>query len=323
MSEPTYRDALRASWKLAKQHHNLWPLGLFALFLGQFGFLEIITKVWAVRSGRFFQAWQTGEQVFSLRSWHELQAIFSQSTAHWVWAVWLFISLLGLSLGLIFVATVCQGALVWVGAKYSRLRVRFPSEATAWHVGVTHFWRVLGFNAIRKYIVWVSAFALAELALHQGAGSTLLFWVSLIGALILGMIVSIVTMYAVGYTVVEEYGFAQSLNAATRLFLKHPLVSLEVGIITLLINIGVLVGTLLSLLYLFFLPNLLLKYLSYWVAVPHLGQIVGLVSLALFLAVSLAIGAMFAVFSISVWSYLFSRMHQGKVVSKVLRLIRN
>ena len=50
MSEPTYRDALRASWKLAWHHKNLWPFGMFALMLGQFGFLEILTKIWAVRT---------------------------------------------------------------------------------------------------------------------------------------------------------------------------------------------------------------------------------------------------------------------------------
>ncbi len=320
MSEPTYGSALRTSWKLAWHHKNLWPFGLFALMLGQFGFLEILTKIWAVRSNTTSDVVRASQGVFSSNTWFQLQQLFADSSARWVWAVWLLIILLGLGIALLVVATVSQGALVYVGAKYAKHTVRFPSESAAWHAGVRHFWRVLGLNALRKLFVWVSAFALAELALFLAAGQSVWLWLSFAGALILGIIFSIITMYAIGYVVVEEYSFAMSFNQGLRLFLRHPLVSLETGVITLLINIVLMFFGLFALLYVFFLPNIIIKYLAMWLPVSQLGQAVGALSYALFLAVSLAAGAIFAVFSTSVWAYLFSKMHHGRMTSSILRM---
>lgn len=322
MHEPTYRDALSASWRLAWHHKNLWPFGLFALMLGQFGFLEIITKVWTVKTQALSNVVAVGQGIFSHNTWVQFREFLAGSTANWIWAVWLTIILLGLTLSLLVVATVCQGALVYVGAKYAKLQIRFPSEKTAWHMGVRHFWRVLTLNIVRKFVVWVSAFALAELAFFLAIEQSAWLWVVFVGALILGVVVSIITMYATGYAVVEEYSFPASFNAGVRLFLRHPLVSLEVGIIILLLNLSLMVFGLLAMLYVFLLPNLLAKYVLLWVPIPLLGQTVGVVSYALFLALSLAAGAVFSVFSTSVWAFLFSRMHHGKVTSSVLRLIR-
>ena len=321
MHEPLYRDALRASWRLAWHHKNIWPFGLFALLLGQFGFLEIITKVWAVKNQVLQNTWVVGQQMFSYDSWLQIKTMMAGSVGNWIWLVWLTIILPGLFLSLVFVSTVCQGALVYIGAKYAKVKIRFPSEQTAWHMGVRHFWRVFTLNMARKFIVWTSAFALAELAIFLAIEQTWWLWVGFVGALLLGMIVSIITMYATGYAVVEEYTFPASFNAGARLFLKHPLVSLEVGIITLLLNGSLMIFGLLALLYVFFLPNLLAQYVVLLIPIPLFGQVVAMLSYALFLAISLAAGALFAVFSTSVWAYLFSRMHHGKVTSTVLRLL--
>ena len=322
MREPTYRDALSASWRLAWHHKNLWPFGLFALMLGQFGFLEIATKVWAVKTRVLSDVWVVGQGIFSHATWIQLKELLTGSAANWIWAVWLLIILVGLALSLLVVSTVCQGALVYVGAKYAKLRIRFPSEKTAWHMGVRHFWRVLTLNIVRKFVVWVSAFAVAELAIFLAIEQSAWLWVGFVGALILGMVVSIITMYATGYAVVEEYTFPASFNAGVRLFLRHPLVSLEVGLITFLLNLGLMVFGMLAILYVFLLPNLLANYVLLWIPIPFLGQTIGVISYALFLALSLAAGAVFSVFSTSVWAFLFSRMHHGKVTSSVLRLIR-
>ncbi len=321
MHEPSYRDALRASWRLAWHHKNIWPFGLFALLLGQFGFLEIITKVWAVKNQVVQNTWLLGQQLFTYDSWVQIKTMMAGSVGNWIWLVWLTIILTGLFLSLVFVATVCQGALVYIGAKYAKVKIRFPSEQSAWHMGVRHFWRVFALNVARKFIVWTSAFAVAELAIFLAIEQTLWLWVGFVGGLLLGMIVSIITMYATGYAVVEEYTFPASFNAGARLFFKHPLVSLEVGIITLLLNGSLMIFGLLALLYVFFLPNLLAQYVVLLIPIPLFGQVVALLSYALFLAISLAAGALFTVFSTSVWAYLFSRMHHGKVTSTVLRLI--
>ena len=147
-------------------------------------------------------------------------------------------------------------------------------------------------------------------------------WIGLVFSLILSVLTSIVTMYATAYVVVEETGLGRGLHAGLRLFLRHPVVSLEVGFITLLINVGFMTFGLLTLLYVFLLPNLIIKYFSIWVSVPVIGKVVGVISYGLFLSVTLAAGAVFAVFSITTWAYLYSKMHHEGLESRFMRLFR-
>lgn len=325
MADPTYRDALKHSWRLTKTHHDLWPFGLFAVLLGQFGLFELITKLWTASSAPSLVEWWTvlGD-LFSKDSWQVLRGAFADGTAQWIWAGWLAVMLLGIGITFVFVATVCQGALVYASAKYAAFRLRLPNQNAAWHVGVKHFWKLLSLNILRKIVVGaaagvaVTAFAKVSVNTAHAFG----FWIAFIGALFVGMIASIMLMYAIGYVMVEEYNFAQSIKAAWILLWKHPLVSLETGIITLGLNALLLVFTLFAVLYLFLLPSILGTYLLTWLPVPALGYFIGLVSYAFFLVVIMFAGAVFTVWTISIWTYLFAKMHQGAMHSTLSRLFK-
>ncbi len=325
MADPTYRDALKHSWRLTKSHHNLWPFGLFAVMLGQFGLFELISKLWSTSTSPSLVDWYHAlGDIFSKDSWRLLQGAFSDGTAQWIWAGWLAIMLIGIGITFVFVATVCQGALVYASAKYAAFRLRLPNESAAWHAGVKHFWKVFSLNILRKIIVGstaaiaVTAFAKVSVDATHAIG----FWAAFILALFVGMIASIMLMYAIGYVMIEEYSFGQSIKAAWILLWKHPLVSLETGLITLALNALLLVFTLFAVLYLFLLPSILGTYLLTWLPTPLLGSIISVASYAFFLAVIMFAGAIFTVWTISIWTYLFAKMHQGAMHSSISRLFK-
>lgn len=327
MREPTYRDALRASWSLAWHHKNLWPFGLFAMLLGQFGLFELVAKVWGVLYVRGNPTmWEWYQAFASKESLAQLKVLFGIGADHWIWAVWLLIMLVGLAISLGFVATVTQGALVYAGAKFSKFRLKYPDEIKAWHVGVEHFWRVLTLNILRKFIVGLAGLEVvmtaARLALHPTLAMGLVVALGFAAAVSIGIIASFLLMYAIGYVVVEEYSVKESLRAAWKLFLKHPAVSLEVGLIVLFLNIGLLLFSMFAVLYVFALPIIAGSYIVVFFSLPLLGKIVGSVSYALFLAIMMTAGAVFTVYTTTLWSFLFSKMHSGNFVSKLVRLAR-
>lgn len=325
MADPTYREALKHSWRLTKSHHNLWPFGLFAVMLGQFGLFELITKLWVSSTSLSIVDWyNTLGIIFSKDSWQVLRSTFSDGSAQWIWAFWLALMLIGIGITFVFVATVCQGALVYASAKYTAFRLRLPNEGAAWHAGVKHFWKLLSLNILRKIVVSVAAtIAVTAFAkVSVTAAGTFGFWAAFVLALFVGMIASILLMYAVGYVMMEEYSFSQSIKAAWILLWKHPLVSIETGLITLGLNALLLVFTLFAVLYLFLLPSILGTYLLTWLPIPMLGYIISLLSYAFFLVVIMFAGAVFTVWTISIWTYLFAKMHQGTMHSTLVRMFK-
>lgn len=327
MNEPTYRQALHASWKLAWNHKDLWPFGLFAMLWGQFGLMELLTKIGsAAYLGTHTTFWELCRSLFTRETWLELGRLFSIGAENWIWVVWMALLLLGIAFGLVYVASVTQGALVYAGAKFSKLRLKYPNEAKAWHVGAEHAWKIIALNVLRKVVLWLAVgwagFASWQLATTPTGFDHFVFWLAFIVALLVGLVTSIILMYAVGYVVVEEYRVSESIRAAWHLFLHHPIVSIEVALVTFFLNIGLLLFAMFAVLYVFFLPNILVKYLVFMFQAPLLGKIVGVASYGLFLAVMMAASAIFTVFVITVWSYLFSKMHHGNFVSRLVRTLR-
>jgi len=146
-----------------------------------------------------------------------------------------------------------------------------------------------------------------------------LFIVLFLLAAVVGLVVSFLMMYAAAYVVVEEYSPLIAIEAAWRLFLDHWLVSLEAGLILLLMN-AVLAVFVLSTLCLIFLPTMflwliatsLMSSILYYVAI-----VIGCVFFILFIAF---FGSVFNSFTTVVWTDLFMKMHRHGLVSHLARL---
>ncbi len=316
MKKPLYREALTHSWHLAWKHKWLWPLGLFATFLGQMGVLELLTTIGFVRDSA------TPSQIF-FDILVDLQGfsfgfLSGLPLTGWVGVLWIFVFFLGIFIFFAFVATVSQGALIHASSK-SVGKKKLPKANKSWHVGIDHFWRLFFINIFKKFILLALSIGVGSLALSAAGGNSMMeimqFLAVFASAVIVGLFVSFYVIYAACYVVVEEKPFWEAMESAWHLFISHWFVSVEVGLIILLLNLLLGIFAALSL-FVFFIPSLLL-----WVVAAILGSsalfaTATMVAFLLFTLFIIFIGSLFTVFSVSTWTYLFMKMHKDGVKSR-------
>ncbi len=322
MKTPLYREALAHSWKMAREHKILWVFGLFSVFLGQMGILDLLSKVGMSAAGRPIHLVMYERLVF----FKELALGTAQLNLPidgWIWFASLLVVMLGFGLLLVFVSVVSQGALIKATATLVKHK-KLPNAGEEWHVGVKHFWRMFFINLFKKIAYCLLALPVGYLAfkllLNNGVGLSLLFLLIFVLASLVGLVVSFLTIYAAGYVVVEEYKFWEAWRAAWKLFINHWLVSVEVGIIILLMNIVLVVVVLFGMMV-FFLPTLaswaivnMTGSISLWLA----GLMVGVGLNALFI---ILVASIFSVFVISTWTYLFMSMHHVGIKSRIMHYL--
>ncbi len=319
MKTPLYREALSHSWQLAKEHKILWVFGLFSVFLGQMGILELLSKVGMSAAGRPIHLVWSNWFAFG----KELVAGTAQMKLPldgWLWFISLMVVLVGFGLVFIFVSVVSQGALIKAAA-VSVKHKKLPNAGEEWHVGVEHFWRMFFINVIKKVTYCLMALPVGyvayKLMFTSGVGLSLLFLLVFVLAAFVGMVVSFLAVYAAGYVIVEEYGFWKAWGSAWKLFTSHWLVSFEVGLVILLMNIVLAVVVLFGMM-IFFLPTLIS-----WAIVNITGSaflwLAGLmIGVGLNLLFIMLVASVFSVFVISTWTYLFMKMHKTGIKSRVM-----
>jgi hypothetical protein len=324
MKEPLYFQALKHSWALAFKHKLLWVFGIFALFLGQMGFMEFLFK--ALKAGSI-NTWSSKCMTFV--SYFKDSGGFASFKMPWTsvpWAICLLIILFGLVAVFLFLAISSQGAIIKAAALYAKNDKKMPSVTTSWQAGVSHFWRLLGINLLKKLLimcltVFVGWGAWSAVTGSYSGWAVVIFFLIFLLAIIVGFALSFLTIYAAGYVVVEEYSFLKSLKASWRLFVDHWLVSVEVGLIIILTNVILFVILLVGFLVLFF-PTLILWAVSFATAKVGLYLAGILIGLLLFTIYAVLVVAIHTVFTTSVWTYLFMKMHKHGLKSKIVHIFK-
>ncbi len=319
MKTPLYKQAFSHSWKLAWKQHVLWPLGLFAAALGQMGIVDFLTQSWFTARGyRPGEGWML---IFTLIKEGILNG--SVPSRFLGWALLILLVCLTLGILFLFVSVVSQGALVDITA-HTIKRKKTLDVGKSWHVGVGHFWKVLFVNVLKKTILLFIGLTVAAASLPlllSTGGSPGLFLLVFLLASVVGIIVSFLAIYTIGYIVVEEYSIIEAVVAAWRLFVEHWLVSIEVGLFLFLLNIAVaflvIVGLFVSLVPAFFAYLFALLFSSGTIFAFGVA-----ISATLFLLVLFLMASVFSVFVISTWTYLFMQMHKTGLKSHVLHWLR-
>lgn len=318
MREPTYRDALSHGWYLMVQHKVLWIFGLFAALLGQMGVLDIITKV--VVTAKYYTYYPffanapllMNAFVEALRQW---RLPFDRG----VWLIWLLVVFAAFGLAFLFVAVVCHGALIHSVSQYVRGKFKLAHHES-WHAGVKHFGRLLALQVLKKLIITILVlfvgFATYHFILTPSIFYTTLFAFSILFSLFIGSIVSLLVTYAACYIVVEEFKLSPALQSAWQLLKSHSLVSVEVAIIILLMNVIAAVVAAMAII-LFKVELALIAVISYAFNSLSLWSIGNTLSALLLTGVLMVIGSFITVFSTSVWTYLFMKMHRHGLVSRL------
>ena len=317
MTTPLYRQAFVHAWQLARRQKFLWIFGLFAAFLGQLGIVEILTKMGFATSDVSSYLANVGFSRAPAVA-REVGVVVSGETR--LLFLWLLAVLLTLGIGLAFAAVVSQGALIHAAAQSVRGK-RAVDVGRAWHASVGHFWRLLAINVIKKGLiiflaVMVSASAFSVLG-APGIGNNLFFLLTFVVASAVGLILSFLVIYAAGYVVVEEYTLIQAIGAAWKLFTGHWLVSIEVGLLIILSNIIMALATLLGF-AVFFFPAVLVWFTAIVTGSQALLAAGFVLAVIFFTAYLLWLGSVFTVFTTSVWTYLFMKMHKHGIPSRIV-----
>lgn len=320
MPSPLYRQALSHSWRLAWQHKSLWVFGMFAAFLGQMGFFELISRTSLTATTRL-SVFGVMDSVWAiLKVFISVDAKWQMPLDAWMWLGWLTVAIGGIFLLLLFTAVASQGALIEATA-FSVRKKSLPNIGRCWHMGVNHFWRLLLINVCRWIIfcalVLFVSWATINVLLGGSVWDQILFVLLFVLTAVVGMVMSFLVIYTASYVVVEEFKLGKAIKHAWQLFLDHWLVSIEVGMIVLFLN--VVVGLIVVLGFMItFLPTLISWFVALLTANAALwtaGIIVGALFFVLFI---IFVGSVFTVFTTAVWTYLFMAMHHVGVKSRVL-----
>lgn len=318
MSEPTYRDALWTAWQITKEHKFLFIFGLFATFVGQLGILDLIMKLGLV-----------GSDAGPLPLWALLPSLglgasytivgFTLQT--WMLLAWLAVLVIGIIVVFTFVAVTCHGALIHAIGQFINHPRKEVAVDDAWHAGVQHFWRLFAIVLTKAAVMFLLALATGAAIVNAVAYATtwdaVLFLILFVLAVIVGMVISFVAVYAAGYVVIEEYGFVQSIRSGWELFREHWLVSVEVGLTVLLLNVLASIIALASLSLLFVPTMLLWLVASGVVSSLILFQLGSFIAVGLFVLLIATLGSSLTVFTTALWMDLFQHMHRRGMVSTI------
>lgn len=318
-TEPTYKQAWHHAWRILVEHKILWPLGLFATFLGQLGLLEFVTK--------FFTALKQGN---TYESWGNLPSIFASSASFftgvrlpfdsWILTLWVWVVLFGILLLFLFLALVSQGALVYVTGQKLKAKTTVHI-GRAWQAGISHFWKLFSVHLVRKVVIIALTILISRAtisAINQtSAVSSLALLVILAVSIILGFILSCLSIYTIGYIVIEEYPFFKALKSAWILFKEHILVSFEVGFVVLVANVIVTILACIGA-AIFLSPLLLSLLFSSIIINVYIWFAMSVSGIFCFVVYLVALGSFFTVLTTSVWAYLFSKMHTHGIESRIV-----
>jgi hypothetical protein len=317
MKTPLYRQALSHGWRVAWKHAWLWPFGMFAAFLGQMGLLDYLSHITLASSDyAVYPAWLSFPRLFSATTGGGAVSIgFEQ----WVWLFWLALLLFGIVALFVFTMVVSQGMIVHMSARASK-RKSLPAIGPSWQVGITHFWRVLFLNMLKQaFLIGLAlsvGYATLNMIQEPSMFDTFIFFSVFLLAGLVGIVASFLLVYAIGYVIVEEYRFVEAVRSAWRLFTSHWLVSMEVGLIILALNVFAVLVVFLGLFVLFF-PTILLWFVSAVTGVTVLYTIGVFMGLSLFILFVAFVSSVFTIFSTSVWTFLFMKMHKHGIGSRV------
>lgn len=313
MSVPSYRHALGESWHLTWRHPLIWPLGLMAALAGQFGLGDFLGQItlwlqtrrtsWLLNLDAFISAWTPRDLSDGLS------------------LTWLLCIVFSLLIVLTFLAISAKGALIaWSahsGEKHFTL---------IWKQGIQHFWRLLAIALIEKFCLLVTFLILillgGELLKLNNNWASWGLTILITAVIILSLSISAIAMYASGYVIISKNKLWTACRQSGKIFLQHPLVTLELSVLLWLIN-WVLIAVLITGSYLVFAPAAAGLFAFGSTEIAALMYVGLAFSTFLFLLLTILGASFFQAFTTIAWTRLFVAMNRFGFKSRVWQWIKN
>lgn len=316
MSEPTYRQTLRHAWQLVWHNKSLWGLGLLsALFAGSFGINNFLGQLLVSMSNNGTVV------VFSLPNFNFLPLELDRS---YFALIVISVVMLAVCATTIYISVISKSALLIAMADYYKKGIH-PSLNKIWNQSLKFFWKIFSLELGRKiaYFILLFIFGIVWINIDKwnNTASVILSSLLLVIAILLALIVSSVTVFASGYTVIDDRSLKISIKDGYKLFKKHFLVCLEISILLLFIDF-LLVAVIMALLSILFMPAALFAFLAAIFGNPFIAALGFLLSLVLVIISVILVGAIYNTFYTATWMYLFMEMHHNSILSRVRGLFK-
>ncbi|MFA5062328.1 MAG: hypothetical protein WC526_04240 [Patescibacteria group bacterium] len=316
MREPTYRQAFVQAWHAVWHNKILWIFGLLSIFLGQFGFSSFIGQFGTLATSGLNQGIQT---LFP-------QYLITLPTGLWgvLGIVLVFLIMAALFVFVAFLAVTSQGALIYFASEWFKGN-KVITIAKAWKKGLQNFWEILAISIVRQVLLLFFIILLGVIFNYFFSSNTfvsgLLIALVIFAVLFIALFISMIAIYAACYAVVDGKGFFSAIKKSWNLFHRHMLVSLEAGVLLMLMNF-ILVALVFITSFLAFLPSILIWLvagITNYTALIAAGFFVGI---GLWFVLLAALGAFFNAYTVSAWVYLFQKMHKEGIVSRLIGWVR-
>jgi len=321
-----YRNILKQAWKITWHNKYLWFFGIFAALLGNGGEYEILWRSLGsdtnqVAGPTFQQFAQTG--LFSKQIFSNISQIMTEDSLSLLLVLIIsLVVLILLAFGVWLVITSQVAIVSNSAAVIERKKVNFQAGLTS---GIKNFWPVLGLNILVKLIIYL-VFIIISLPIILSLASSAVLTINFIYIIAFIILIplifawSFIIKYAIGYVVIHNSGFIDSIKQGWQLFLENWLISLEMAFILFFINLIAGLGVILLILILA-IPFLFLGFIFYYL-VSFLGfWLILILAFFLLLMIIILSGAVLAVFQTTSWTNLFIELVKNGGKSKLIRVV--
>jgi len=315
----SYRKILRQALNITWHNKYLWFFGIFAALLGAGGEYQIINNIIENNGETTITGLSRYSFIFESELWTNLGFSFAQDPRQASIALIVLLLTLAIFIFLVILSISSQAAIIDQAKKLFNKEKKEIGISKGMLIGQSHFWPVLGINILIKLLISFIFFLIA-LPVILTAGSN---WITLSVYVILFLIfipiiisLSLIAKYSIAFIVIKKNTFLESIKNGFKLFINNCVVSLEMAILLILINI-VSVFIMLILLFAVIAPFIILglifsNFTIFW--------LIAFFALTALIIVLILFGSMLNTFVISSWTKLFLKLLERKGKSKVKRL---
>jgi len=325
---PYYRPILKRAWKISLKNKWLWMLGFFAAFVGNGSVYEALMRSFNnISEGRsvFYTLREYAQSgVLSLISWAKLKMLWQADAGAFGLSIFTLLVVLAILALIISFGVICQGALI--RGVIDLDQAKKTDTKKCFRVGIDRFWPVLEINVITKVILLgilvMLGYFVSLITIQDPLWQKVLYLVSFIIFIVLGIIIYFLTVYGVAYAVLRKRSSLEALGRAWDLFKHNVVLNLEMGLLLFIINILVAIGFFVVA-FLALAPIILLYFLFLLAGAKAAMLLMSLLAVLVFTVLLIVVGSWFAAFQLGAWAVLFEELEEYGGKSKIRRIIEH
>jgi hypothetical protein len=307
------------------KNKTLWFFGLFAALLGVGGELELISRLLRQTAtdtsiiGSIIQGFSDGVATglavggnFWANVWYNI----SHQPVTFIFILLLIIIMIMISLFLLWLAVVSEVGLIRNVSLANKNKKTNINEGIG--AGMANFWPVLGINVLLKlafFLIFAGLGWMIMASVNLGYWGIIGYYVVFVIAAIVVLSLSFLFRYQICYLILKKQGLVEALKSGWKLFKGYWLISLEMGVILLLIYTAFAILSSLVMVFCLALPTAaLLTSMS-----PLMMGTAGVLAFAIMAVWFLWATSIMVSFGWSAWVALFEQLDGTGGVSKIIR----